>query len=393
MVEKANKPDIRIARQEHEKEAIYRFRYAVYVDEMGKRPGYADHERKMLHDELDDTADLFMVELDGEIIATARLNRLDSTDFGAYWRDLYRLGEWSEFPDTAISMSSRLMVAVKWRGSAVLGGLLLALYEHSRKLGVKFDFLNCTPSLLEFYEQLGYRRYTDGFMDEDAGYHFPLVLIAEDMEHLRRVRSPFWRMARKMPSSIAEREWFEDRFPEHKVHINKRLIDEAHFWDMLECNLHQAPEQSIALLADLDEDQAHRFLSTGTVMPCKAGDVIIRPGDVGDEMFVVLEGVAEVWGGDEHRPVSLAVLGQGQIFGEIAFVSKTPRTARVVAKTDMKLLVLTQGFFKRATQKMPDIVSTVLLNLSVILCDRLRDSTQSWMEAVQDSNEQENNKG
>ncbi len=382
LVEKA-KPDIRIAQSTLEKEAIYRFRYQVYVEEMGKRPGYADHHQKMLFDDLDETADLFMVEFEGEIIATARLNQMNNTDFGEHWRSVYRLDKWNKFDDSAISMSSRLMVALKWRGSAVLGGLLLALYENSRKKGVLFDFLNCTPSLLEFYEQLGYRRYSDGFMDKDAGYHLPLVLILEDVEHVRRVRSPFWRLARKLESNTDDVNWFETQFPEHKVHINKRLIDEDHFWDMLECNLHKDPQTRISLLADLDEDEAHKFLSTGTVMPCKTGDVIIRPGDVGDEMFVILEGVAEVIGGDEKNPVSLAVLGQGQLFGEIAFVSKTPRTAKVVAKTDLKLLVLTQSFFKRATKKMPDIASKVLLNLSVILCNRLRSSTQSWMEAVQ----------
>jgi len=37
-------------------EAIYRFRYQIYVDEMGKRLSYADHEQRMLYDPLDQTA-------------------------------------------------------------------------------------------------------------------------------------------------------------------------------------------------------------------------------------------------------------------------------------------------------------------------------------------------
>ena len=382
MVETDSRPEIRLARTKQEKESIFRFRYQVYVDEMGKQLSYADHEQKMLRDDLDETADLFMVDLGGEVIATARLNQANTTNLGDYWRRVYHLEAWAEFPDSAISMSSRLMVANQWRGSAVLGSLVQELYKHSRELGVRFNFLNCSPSLLEFYEQLGYRRYTDGFMDEDVGYHVPLVSMIDDADYMKLVHSPFWRLARKLPSNNAGTQWFEKRFPAHAAHVNKRLIDHEDFWNILEHDLHADPKKSIALLTNLDEEEARQFLDTGTILPCKAGDLIIRPGDVGDEMFVVLEGVAEVWGGDDEHPMSMGLLGPGQIFGEIAFVSKVPRTAKVVANTDMQLLILTQGFFNRAMKKMPLIVAKVLLNLSVILCDRLRIRTQSWVEAV-----------
>lgn len=372
-----------------QREAIYRFRYQIYVDEMGKRLSYADHERRMLYDALDDSADHFLVEHQGEAIATARLNQLGSTDFGDYWRQVYKLREWAEFPDSTISMSSRLMVAASWRGSAVLGGLLMTLFEHSRRLGVRFNFLNCSPSLLEFYEQLGYRRYTDGFVDEDVGYHVPMVFITEDLDYMRRVRSPFLRAARHFPADPSGTAWFERQFPEHAAHVNRRLVEPEQFWEILEQNLHADPKRGISLLANLDEEEAQQFLGTGTVLPCKAEDVIIRPGDVGNEMFVVLEGVVEVLGGNDQHPVSLAVLGPGKVFGEIAFVSKAPRTAKVVARTDVKVLILTQAFFKKAMKNMPAIVAKVLLNLSVTLCERLTNSTQSWVEAVRTSRETE----
>ena len=382
MADRQSKPVIKLAQTDAEREAVYRFRYQVYVDEMGKRLGYADHQLKVLTDEFDETADLFMVELDGEVIATARLNHADTTDVGEYWSNVYKLERWSEFPQETLSISSRLMVAEEWRGSAILGGLLLKLYSHSRERGIRFSFLNCSPSLLEFYEQLGYRRYADGFVDDDVGYHVPLVFMLEDADHLKLVHSPFWRLARSLPSDDSGTRWFKKQFPGHAQHVSKRLVDTDHFWDILENNLHADPQQSIALLNNLDDDEARSFLDSGTILLCKTGDVIIRPGDVGDEMFVILEGVAEAWGGDDDHPISMALMGTGEVFGEIAFVSKVPRTAKVVANTDMKLLILTQSFFNRAMKKMPDIVAKVLLNLSVILCDRLRGRTESWVEAM-----------
>lgn len=383
MTAQESQPELRLASSQDEREAIYRFRYQIYVEEMGKRLAYADQARHMLYDDMDDSAEHFMVVADGAVIAAARLNQGAGTEFSDHWRQVYRLERWQGFDHGCLSISSRLMVATPWRGSAVLSGLLLRLFEHSRDTGVRFNFLNCSPSLLEFYEQLGYRRYTDGFVDEDVGYRIPMVFMTEDAEFMRRVRSPFWRLARKLPSCDETTRWFEQQFPDHAVHVNKRLIDTERFWDMLEHNLHADPTRSISLLTELSDEDAHAFLETGTVLPCKAGDVIIRPGDVGDEMFVVLEGAVEVWGGGKERPVSLAVLGPGQVFGEIAFVSRIPRTAKVVANTDVRLLILTQAFFRKAMKNMPDIVARVLLNLSVVLCERLKGSTQNWVSAVQ----------
>lgn len=375
------KPRLRVAETQADRERIYRFRYSVYVEEMGKKPGYADHQRKMLLDALDDTGYLLYIEVHGRVIATVRINIAADAPFGDRWSGIYQMDRWKEWPAQSLSMSSRLMVDQQWRGSTVLGQLLLAIYDFARQKGIQFDFCNCSPSLVEFYEQLGYRRFGEGFMDEDAGYHVPLVIAPEDLAHLKKVRSPFMRPARRLPASDEASRWFESHFPEHTAHVNRRLVEPDQFWSFMEGRLHQDPAKSLPLLKDLSEEQAHAFLDTGTVLPCKAGDVVIRPGDVGDEMFLVLEGVAEVWSGDES--LSLAVLGPGEVFGEMAFVSREPRTAKVVAKTDMQLLILTQSFFKRATKKMPDIVAQVLLNLSVVLVERLRSSTAQWIASAQ----------
>ncbi|MCB1736628.1 MAG: GNAT family N-acetyltransferase [Gammaproteobacteria bacterium] len=380
----SNRPEIRLARSDAERERIYRFRYAVYVDEMGKRPSYADHDGKRLWDPLDEDATLLYAAAGDEIVATVRINLAGVNGFDDHWNAIYHLAHWAGFPPETLSMTSRLMVAPAWRGSTVLAALLAAIFRFARERGVRFDFCNCSPSLVEFYEQLGYRRYADGFMDQDAGYHVPLVFMAEDVVHMRAVRSPFWRDARNLPADASGTAWFLAEFPEHAVHINKRLVDTDGFWSLMEDRLHIDPRKGIGLLKGLDETQARAFLDSGTVLPCKAGEVIIRPGDIGNEMFVVLDGVAEVWGLDvDGKRHSLAVVGPGQVFGEIAFVAKTPRTAQVVANTDMELLILTQAFIKRALKKMPEIVAPVLLNLSVILCERLRGTTQNWLDTLQ----------
>ena len=62
------------ARTEEEKEAVYRFRYEIYVAEMGRYRGIADHERRLFREPEDDTARIFYAAKGGEVVATSRFN-------------------------------------------------------------------------------------------------------------------------------------------------------------------------------------------------------------------------------------------------------------------------------------------------------------------------------
>lgn len=377
------RPKIAVAESQDIKEKIYRLRYAVYVDEMSKRPSYADHSRKFLSDALDESGHLLYAEIGGSVVASVRINILSESPVDQFLSDIYQVPLWLEsWPANSLSMTSRLVLQSNWRGSTVLGQLLLALYAFAREKDLHFNFLNCSPGLVEFYEQIGYWRFGDGFVDPDVGYHVPMVLPIQDHHHLKEVRSFCTRLSRQLPSTDKGTIWFKERFPEYAAHINHRLISPENFWAYMAERLHNDPERSLQLLNGLDNEEARAFLDTGTILPCKAGSTLIRPGDVGNEMFVILEGVVEVWSADHS--VSLALLGPGEIFGEMAFVSKSPRTAEVVAKTDVQVLILTQSLLNRASKKIPEIVAKVLLNLSVILVNRLRISTQSWVDSVTD---------
>jgi hypothetical protein len=308
------------------------------------------------------------------------LNQFGEGELGETWRRIYRIDQWSDFQSSSLTFSSRLMVKPEYRGSAVLAGLLNAVYEYGRNHGSRFDFCQCAPALVSLYEQLGYRRYTDGYMDEELGYRVPMVLMTEDNDHLRFVRSPFYRVARNYPTERSAREWFLAKFPEHSIHVNQRIVDADAFWQLMEDRLHSRPVDAIPLLNDVEEADAQAFLKTGTVLPVKQGETVLRPGDIGDEMFIILSGVVEVMGQKDGRSYSLAVLGRGEVFGEMAFVSRTRRTARVRAVTDIELLILTQGFLKRAMRNLPETTARILFNLSVTLCNRLRQTTLNWME-------------
>jgi CRP-like cAMP-binding protein len=71
------------------------------------------------------------------------------------------------------------------------------------------------------------------------------------------------------------------------------------------------------------------------------GKVMALEGDRGREFFVLLEGEADVTKGDK----SINTMRAGDFFGEIALVTKMPRTASVTATTDVRVLVITERDF------------------------------------------------
>jgi CRP-like cAMP-binding protein len=93
------------------------------------------------------------------------------------------------------------------------------------------------------------------------------------------------------------------------------------------------------------------------------GRELTREGDRGREFFVLLDGAATVHRGG--RKVN--TLGPGDFFGEIALVSRSPRTATVKITAPSRLLVITDGRFRTLLDHSPRIQIRIL----EALADRL----------------------
>ncbi|MFP2908051.1 cyclic nucleotide-binding domain-containing protein [Pyxidicoccus sp. 3LFB2] len=75
----------------------------------------------------------------------------------------------------------------------------------------------------------------------------------------------------------------------------------------------------------------------------QAGQVVVKEGDPGTSMFVVLEGrVAVAREAEGREPIIMEQLGAGEFFGELALLTGAPRTASVVALEDAVVLELSQ---------------------------------------------------
>ena len=104
--------------------------------------------------------------------------------------------------------------------------------------------------------------------------------------------------------------------------------------------------QHSELFSGLTPEQIENIVALGHEILCNAGDVVIREGDPSDEMYIVCDGMVEV---EVSRGVipdvpgvpqttSIARLGQGQMFGEMALVDRGARSATVSCVQDDTVL-------------------------------------------------------
>jgi CRP-like cAMP-binding protein len=91
-----------------------------------------------------------------------------------------------------------------------------------------------------------------------------------------------------------------------------------------------------------------------------AGTHLIDEGEEGDAFFVILDGAARV----EKRAQTVAEVGPGSYFGEMALLDGEPRSATVVATEDVTVAVLGVRMFRTLLREFPDIMFEMLAGLA-----------------------------
>lgn len=375
---------VQFARTEKDRIAIRNFRYRVFCEEMGRDAPDVNHAAQEISNPLDESAVLIMLKQDDELVATARLNR--GSNKGTFPRDFsesFRLEKFLEgFGVKALSMSSGILILKDYAGTQAMALMLAAIYKLCRQQNSRFDFISCDPFMVKAYERLGYRRYTGNFVDASMGYQVPMVLLIEDLEHLQTVESPFARIAAHFPPDKDTRHWFAREFTEYANRPIEQTMTEEEYWQYLTEKMQQTPLVGIPLLKGLTFREAKKFVNSGTVITCDEGDTIIRRGENGDCMFVILAGKVEVRSAIEEGGFSFSTLKGGDIFGELGFLRDKPRTADVIAVEPTEVLLLTQKFFRNVMEKIPRIAMQVLFNMCIVLAERLHTSTEDLIAAL-----------
>ncbi len=125
--------------------------------------------------------------------------------------------------------------------------------------------------------------------------------------------------------------------------------------------------RQVPLFSQLSRREVEEVTKIADEIDVKAGKVLTREGERGNEFFVLLGGAARV----ERGGKKVNTLGRGDFFGEIALVSRSPRTATVTTTGPSDLLVITDTSFRALLEHSPRIQLRVL----EALADRLAPTT------------------
>jgi CRP-like cAMP-binding protein len=359
------------AETQREREAVYRFRYQVYVEEL--KYGYvADHERRWLKQDEDDQpgTTLLYTGTPEEVTSTVRVRAWAAGQVPPAVFQAISLERFPGVEGLGVSHIGRLMIRRTLRGKLVLPSLLAAGYELlAGEKGADLAFLDCVPGIVRYYRQLGARPYGGRLVDLGYSPGIPLVIVLSDEAHLRRSGSIVAPLVRKYfgpgkrpPLDLAP---LKHLFESDAVPVE---FDLERVWTALQDRLLASDQQTPTFVDSLPPRALRRLASSGYLLNLEAGALVTQEGIGQREMFVILEGGCEVEAGGRR----IALLEKGDLFGEVAFFSETgERTATVRALTACRLLVLRQRFLDELLEQDPAAAYQLVLNVGRIMAERL----------------------
>ena len=118
--------------------------------------------------------------------------------------------------------------------------------------------------------------------------------------------------------------------------------------------------QRVPLFSGFNEDELRRVAELSKIVEAPVGTVVTQIGEAGDSFFVIIDGMAAV-----RTPVGAgSQLQPGDFFGEMSLLDGEPRSATIVATTDLRLLIVDRSHFWRLLDETPDLIRRILTILS-----------------------------
>ncbi len=123
-----------------------------------------------------------------------------------------------------------------------------------------------------------------------------------------------------------------------------------------------------SLFCDLETNELLHLAKITNELHVKENNFIIREGDIGDELFIIIDGEVDVFANEK----TIATLGVGACLGELSVIDSEPRSTNVKTIKETKFLSIKRKDFLLTLRDQP----TISINVMKILATRLRNSVQ-----------------
>ncbi|HXF93859.1 MAG TPA: mechanosensitive ion channel family protein [Nitrospiraceae bacterium] len=145
-----------------------------------------------------------------------------------------------------------------------------------------------------------------------------------------------------------QRNGIEIPFPQRVVHTQTGTAPEQMSRQSDQIVSHLAAVDFLAVLAP---EQIEVLARDATIQRYLPGECVVRQGEAGQELYVILEGTADVRIRQDGRSLTVATLQKGQFFGEMSLLTGEPRTATVVARTPLRVVAVGKQGLSRVAQE------------------------------------------
>ena len=180
------------ATSEAELKEVFKFRYQIYFEEMGRDQKHADVVNKMLRDNLDTWGhQLFVRSIEtGQIVAIARLNL--SADGDLPEDELYKFSEFTSHGASQVALVTKMMIDRDHRGSRIFRELCIEIYKKVLSYGCDYAFIATADHLVPLFRRIGFRQHQPRTTWADYGSSNPMVFDCRNLSYLKEIKSPLF---------------------------------------------------------------------------------------------------------------------------------------------------------------------------------------------------------
>src|SRR3569833_3345902 len=116
--------------------------------------------------------------------------------------------------------------------------------------------------------------------------------------------------------------------------------------------------RQVPLFSGLSDAQIDHLAAASRRVSAPAGELVIREGDQGNALLIILAGELEITKHDDGREIALATRKASDILGEMSLLEQWPRTASARANKNNKQHKNDAGAFRKVLEVVPIIATT-----------------------------------
>src|SRR5690625_2012974 len=197
---------------------------------------------------------------------------------------------------------------------------------------------------------------------KDGHITYALRFWVDDPRRIGAMRSLVWQ---HLYALFQRKRWFFSA-PSQDVslisHHKKTAEFQQYFFHQLEDRLHFLKQ--IVLFEPLTEQEFNLLAERLNSVFYVEGSTLIKQGEPGQSMFIVVDGQAGVYANTQHTLQQVATLTSGEIFGEMSLMTGDPRQARVIADAYLVCYELDKVSFSTILQSRPELAVSIANLLS-----------------------------